>query len=118
MKQLNGKRPRIPQPARPQVHVPARLVQGIYLHLIRNFAGRPGPLLLGIHGAPGVGKTFGVAAVLQRYGVRAIRLSSGEMETPKQASRPGASARRTWPPVAFETARTPSPPRSFSTTPT
>jgi hypothetical protein len=95
MKQLNGKRPRITQPARPQVHVPARLVQAIYLHLIRNFSRRTGPLLLGIHGAPGVGKTFGVAAVLHGHGVRIIRLSSGEMES-AEAGEPARRVREAY----------------------
>src|SRR5438105_3631093 len=95
MKQLNSKRPRITDSARLQLYVPARLAEGIYLHLIRNFSVRTGPLLLGIHGAPGVGKTFGVAAVLQKYGVRAIRLSSGEMES-AEAGEPARRVREAY----------------------
>src|SRR5260221_807866 len=95
MKQLNGKGRRIIQATRPQAHIPARLVQSIYMHLIRNFSRRAGPLLLGIHGAPGVGKTFGVAAVLHGYGVQAIRLSSGEMES-AEAGEPARRVREAY----------------------
>src|SRR2546422_32373 len=95
MKPPSRQRPRITQPARPQAHVPQRLVRSIYLHLYRNFSGRSGPLLLGIHGAPGVGKTFGVTMVLQGYGVRAIRLSSGEMES-AEAGEPARRVREAY----------------------
>ncbi len=95
MKQLNGRDRRITQATRPLAHVPARLVRGIFLHLYRNFARRTGHLLLGIHGEPDVGKTFGVAAVLRRYGVQAVRLSSGEMES-AEAGEPARRVREAY----------------------
>lgn len=95
MKLRKIQRPRTIDPTRPQPHVPPRLARDIFLHLYRNLVIRDGPLLLGIHGAPGIGKSFGLRTVLRRLGIQAIYLSSGEMESP-EAGEPARRVRESY----------------------
>lgn len=65
------------------------------LHLIANFRPdvKPGtPLLLGIQGPAGEGKTYQVERVLENAGIYAVLLSGGELESPS-AGAPSAKMR-------------------------
>ncbi|MBD2898157.1 AAA family ATPase [Actinomadura nitritigenes] len=65
------------------------------LHLIANFQpdARPGtPLLLGVQGPPGEGKTYQVERILENAGIHAVLLSGGELESPN-AGAPAARMR-------------------------
>ncbi|WP_454164309.1 AAA family ATPase [Gordonia iterans] len=66
------------------------------LHLVRNVHARPAfgtPLLLGIHGNPGVGKSFQLDAVLREIGVAVTAISSSELESDR-ANDPARLIRR------------------------
>jgi ATP-dependent 26S proteasome regulatory subunit len=55
------------------------------VHITKNFLDLPGvkvPLILGIHGRKGEGKTFQCELVLDRMKVEAIHISAGELESP------------------------------------
>jgi ATPase family associated with various cellular activities (AAA) len=67
--------------------IPECHFRAIHLHLLRVLAEQPGPLMLGIHGPPGVGKTFGVREVLAQLRVRSFPVSSGQLES-HEAGRP------------------------------
>lgn len=64
--------------------VPRRFAEEVGLHLLRNLrpAVDPGtPLILGIHGPSGDGKTFQTERVLEIAKVRSILVSGGELES-------------------------------------
>ncbi|MFI8592680.1 AAA family ATPase [Dietzia maris] len=66
-------------------YVPPRLRQVIELHIYRNYAVEglgESPLILGIDGPPGEGKTFAISAVVQSVGIREHLISSGQLESP------------------------------------
>lgn len=72
-----------------------RFSVAVSLHLISNFrtAVKPGtPLLLGIQGPPGEGKTYQVERILENAGVVPVLLSGGELESPN-AGAPAARMR-------------------------
>jgi SpoVK/Ycf46/Vps4 family AAA+-type ATPase len=55
------------------------------VHITKNFLDLPGvkvPLILGIHGRKGEGKTFQCELVFDRMKVEAIHISAGELESP------------------------------------
>ncbi len=55
------------------------------IHITKNFLDLPGvkvPLILGIHGRKGEGKTFQCELVFDRMKVEAIHISAGELESP------------------------------------
>ncbi len=55
------------------------------VHITKNFLDLPGvkvPLILGIHGRKGEGKTFQCELVFERMKVEAIHISAGELESP------------------------------------
>jgi ATPase family associated with various cellular activities (AAA) len=55
------------------------------VHITKNFLDLPGvkvPLILGIHGRKGEGKTFQCELVFERMKVVAIHISAGELESP------------------------------------
>ena len=55
------------------------------VHITKNFLDLPGvkvPLILGIHGRKGEGKTFQCELVFDRMKVAAIHISAGELESP------------------------------------
>jgi len=67
------------------IYIPARFRDRVALHLARNFARLPGvqvPLLMGVHGPKGQGKTFMVEAILKLLGANTIHLSAAELESP------------------------------------
>ncbi len=61
------------------------------VHITKNFLQLPGvrvPLILGIHGRKGEGKSFQCELVFERMGIEAIHMSAGELESP-DAGDPG-----------------------------
>jgi hypothetical protein len=73
----------------------AVLEQQIEDHILGNLLVRPSrtPLILGIFGPSGEGKTFQVEEVLRRLGLRSSVISPGELES-NEAGRPAAVLRR------------------------
>jgi ATPase family associated with various cellular activities (AAA) len=75
--------------------VPERFRRAVSLHIISNL--RPAvdegtPLILGIQGPPGEGKTYQVQRVLKDAEIHAVLLSGGELESP-DAGMPAARVR-------------------------
>jgi hypothetical protein len=66
--------------------IPPRFMDAVTLHLVKNFLAESGqlshgvPLILGIWGAKGCGKSFNVELVCKKMGVQPIIMSSGELE--------------------------------------
>jgi hypothetical protein len=69
---------RVPRQWKP--HIPERFRRAVTLHVVRTLAEGTGPLLLGISGPPGIGKSFGVKTILHDLGVKPILVSSGRLE--------------------------------------
>lgn len=65
--------------------VPLRLRQHIELHLLRNLAADSlghAPLILGIEGEPGTGKTRAVDEVARMAGIQILLISGDQLESP------------------------------------
>lgn len=65
------------------VFIPERFGRAVGLHLIKQFFPDQvlqAPLILGIHGRPGDGKTFQCKTLLERLGVKSFLISGGELE--------------------------------------
>ena len=57
----------------------------VAVHVTKNFLNLPGvrvPLILGIHGRKGEGKTFQTELVFRRMGFEPVMISGGELESP------------------------------------
>ncbi|MGF1536994.1 MAG: ribulose bisphosphate carboxylase small subunit [Elainellaceae cyanobacterium] len=55
------------------------------IHITKNYLDLPGvrvPLILGVHGRKGEGKTFQCELTLERMGVEVVHISGGELESP------------------------------------
>ncbi|MEM9771036.1 MAG: AAA family ATPase [Cyanobacteria bacterium P01_D01_bin.73] len=66
-------------------YVSPRFTHRVALHLTKNYLGLnqvPVPLILGIHGKKGEGKTFQCNLVFERMGVNVVHMSGGELESP------------------------------------
>src|SRR6476469_985246 len=66
-------------------YISPRFLDKLSVHITKNFLDLPGvrvPLILGIHGRKGEGKSFQCELVFQRMGVEVIHMSAGEMESP------------------------------------
>jgi ribulose bisphosphate carboxylase small subunit len=66
-------------------YIAPRFLNKLAVHITKNFLDLPGinaPLILGIHGHKGEGKSFQCELVFQRMKVQAIHLSAGELESP------------------------------------
>lgn len=62
-----------------------RYLDKIALHVTKNYLNLPKvpvPLILGIHGKKGEGKTFQCNLVFERMGIEAVQVSGGELESP------------------------------------
>ena len=72
------------------LHVPFRFESVVSKHILKNIAGGDYdvPLILGIHGSPGEGKTRQCELTLRKMGVDWIVISGGELEN-QLAGRPG-----------------------------
>ncbi len=66
-------------------YIAPRFIDKLSIHITKNFlnlARFQVPLLLGIHGKKGEGKTFQCDLVFAKMGITAIKMSGGEMESP------------------------------------
>lgn len=57
----------------------------IAVHITKNYLDLPGvrvPLILGIHGRKGEGKTFQCELIFERMGIEVVHVSGGELESP------------------------------------
>lgn len=79
------------------LYISPRFEKAIALHIVKNQLGEQyrAPLLLGIHGRPGDGKTFQCEKVLERLGVKSFLISGGELES-ADAGRPAELIRNTY----------------------
>lgn len=66
-------------------YISPHFLDKLAVHITKNFLDIPGlrvPLILGIHGRKGEGKSFQCELVYQRMGIEAIHMSGGELESP------------------------------------
>jgi SpoVK/Ycf46/Vps4 family AAA+-type ATPase len=74
-----------------EYYIPERFCDVVALHIAKNFAHLPKvqvPLLLGIHGPKGQGKSFMLEEILKSLGANSILIGAGELESP-DAGEPG-----------------------------
>ena len=66
-------------------YVSPRFLDKLAIHITKNFIDFPGvrvPLILGVHGKKGEGKSFQCELVFQKMGIDPVRMSAGELESP------------------------------------
>jgi ribulose bisphosphate carboxylase small subunit/SpoVK/Ycf46/Vps4 family AAA+-type ATPase len=66
-------------------YIAPRFLNKLAVHITKNFIDLPKvkvPLILGIHGRKGEGKTFQCELVYQKMGVEVVHISAGELESP------------------------------------
>ncbi|TAD80436.1 MAG: AAA family ATPase [Oscillatoriales cyanobacterium] len=66
-------------------YVSPRFTEKVAVHVVKNFLNLPRvpvPLILGIHGKKGEGKTFQCNLVFEQMGIDAVHISGGELESP------------------------------------
>ncbi|MCM1983252.1 ribulose bisphosphate carboxylase small subunit [Lyngbya confervoides] len=66
-------------------YIAPRFLQKLSVHITKNFIDLPKvkvPLILGIHGRKGEGKTFQCELVYQKMGLEVVHISAGELESP------------------------------------
>jgi ribulose bisphosphate carboxylase small subunit len=66
-------------------YIAPRFLKKLSVHITKNFIDLPKvkvPLILGIHGRKGEGKTFQCELVYQKMGVEVVHISAGELESP------------------------------------
>lgn len=66
-------------------YISPRFLDKIGVHITKNYLELPGvrvPLILGIHGRKGEGKTFQCELAFERMGVEVTHISGGELESP------------------------------------
>jgi ATPase family associated with various cellular activities (AAA) len=66
-------------------YISPRFLDKLAVHLAKNFMKLPNvnvPLILGIHGGKGEGKSFQCELAFERLGIEPIRMSGGELESP------------------------------------
>jgi ribulose bisphosphate carboxylase small subunit len=66
-------------------YIAPRFLEKLAVHITKNFLDLPNvkvPLILGIHGRKGEGKTFMCELVFKRMGIGVIFMSAGELESP------------------------------------
>lgn len=74
-----------PFPGPVAYYISPRFLNALAVHITKNFLALPQvkmPLILGIHGRKGEGKTFQCELVYQRMGVNVVHISGGELESP------------------------------------
>jgi hypothetical protein len=72
-------------------YISPRFLDSLAVHITKNYLDLPGvrvPLILGIHGRKGEGKSFQCELVFERMGILVTHMSAGEMESP-DAGDPG-----------------------------
>lgn len=79
------------------LYIPPRFEKIIALHILKNQLDNSYrvPLLLGIHGKPGDGKTFQCEKTLERLGVQSFLISGGQLES-GEAGKPAELVRQTY----------------------
>lgn len=80
------------------IYIPERFQKAILVHLFKNLWAKelPSvPLVLGIHGPSGVGKTFQCQRILEDLDAQVFLISGGEMES-KDAGEPARLVRHTY----------------------
>lgn len=66
-------------------YISPNFLDKVAVHITKNFLNLPGvrvPLILGIHGRKGEGKTFQCELVFRRMGFEPVMISGGELESP------------------------------------
>jgi len=66
-------------------YISPKFIDKLAVHITKNFLGIPGvrvPLILGIHGRKGEGKSFQCELVFERMGIEPVHISGGELESP------------------------------------
>ncbi|MBE9199092.1 MULTISPECIES: ribulose bisphosphate carboxylase small subunit [unclassified Nodularia (in: cyanobacteria)] len=66
-------------------YIAPRFLDKLGVHITKNFLNLPGvrvPLILGIHGRKGEGKTFQCQLVFEKMGIEVTHISGGELESP------------------------------------
>ncbi len=66
-------------------YISPRFLNALAVHITKNFLDLPQvkvPLILGIHGRKGEGKTFQCELVYKRMGMNVVHVSGGELESP------------------------------------
>jgi ribulose bisphosphate carboxylase small subunit len=66
-------------------YISPRFLNKLAVHITKNYLDLPQvrmPLILGVHGRKGEGKTFQCELVFQRMGVEVVHISGGELESP------------------------------------
>jgi ribulose bisphosphate carboxylase small subunit len=66
-------------------YISPRFLDKLAVHITKNFLDLPGvrvPLILGIHGRKGEGKSFQCELVFDRMGIEVVHMSAGELESP------------------------------------
>ncbi|NET60081.1 MAG: AAA family ATPase [Symploca sp. SIO2E6] len=72
-------------------YISPRFLDKLAIHITKNYLELHNvrvPLILGIHGRKGEGKSFQCELVFERMGIEAVRMSAGELESP-DAGDPG-----------------------------
>lgn len=79
------------------LYIAPRFEKVIALHILKNLldSSYRVPLLLGIHGRPGDGKTFQCEKILERLGVKSFLISGGQLES-EDAGKPAKLIRDTY----------------------
>ncbi|MGF1458861.1 MAG: ribulose bisphosphate carboxylase small subunit [Leptolyngbyaceae cyanobacterium] len=66
-------------------YIAPRFLDKLAVHITKNYLNLDGvrvPLLLGVHGRKGEGKTFQCELVYERMGIEVVHISGGELESP------------------------------------
>ncbi|WP_414589096.1 ribulose bisphosphate carboxylase small subunit [Scytonema sp. PCC 10023] len=66
-------------------YISPRFLDKLAVHITKNYLDLPGvrvPLILGIHGRKGEGKSFQCELVFERMGIEVTHISGGELESP------------------------------------
>ncbi len=66
-------------------YIAPRFLDKLSIHITKNYLNLPNvkvPLLLGIHGRKGEGKSFQCDLVFEQMGIEAVYMSAGELESP------------------------------------
>ncbi|MDB9528555.1 ribulose bisphosphate carboxylase small subunit [Oscillatoria sp. CS-180] len=66
-------------------YISPRFLDKLAVHITKNYLNLDGvrvPLILGIHGRKGEGKTFHCELVYERMGIEVVNISGGELESP------------------------------------
>ena len=66
-------------------YIAPRFLDKLAVHITKNFLNIPGvrvPLILGVHGRKGEGKTFQCELVFEKMGIEVTLISGGELESP------------------------------------